>query len=153
MAQSENRILKLTLRDLFWLVLVVAMGLGWSLDHRKMSNHIEVWKAPAGGVQQIMSANLYEPSKREKAARLAEAIQREVGPLPPEGCYVGPEGDYLRLRNKSADVSISWADTPVGLYSVQICLGNDPLDIVYDDECGREELIALCRRYLVDRNP
>ena len=32
---------KLTLRDLFWLVLVVAMGCAWSISFLKQANEIE----------------------------------------------------------------------------------------------------------------
>jgi len=32
---------QLTLRDLFWLVLVVAMGCAWGLDHRQAQQLIE----------------------------------------------------------------------------------------------------------------
>jgi len=36
---------QLTLRDLFWLVLVIGLALGWWLDHRAASQ--EAWKEEA----------------------------------------------------------------------------------------------------------
>jgi hypothetical protein len=66
--------------------------------------------------------------------------------------YLGPEGDYFRLKGHAAphaDISVSSCGLPEGRYSVQICLRGDPLDIVYDDECDLPELLRICECYLV----
>ena len=64
--------------------------------------------------------------------------------------YLGPDGDYLRLRGRAAphaDISITCAGVPEGRYSVQICLRSDPLNVVYDNECDLTELLDLCDSY------
>jgi F0F1-type ATP synthase assembly protein I len=33
----QNMKFRITIRDLFWLVLVVALAIGWWLDHRKLT--------------------------------------------------------------------------------------------------------------------
>ena len=44
--------LRFSIRDLFWLTLVVALAVGWWLDHRKLSNEtlnvVEMWGPTAG---------------------------------------------------------------------------------------------------------
>ena len=83
-------------------------------------------------------------------ARLAaEAISRRQGVGNVE-TYLGPEDDYLRLVRREpplVDASISCCDLPEGRYSIQICLGGDPLDIAYDDECDLPTLLDLLDRY------
>jgi hypothetical protein len=34
--------LRFTIRDLLWLTLVVAMGLGWWLDHRHLNQQLDI---------------------------------------------------------------------------------------------------------------
>jgi hypothetical protein len=68
--------------------------------------------------------------------------------------YLGPEGDYLRLKGHAAphtDISVSSCGSPEGRYSVQICMEGDPLAIVYDDECDLPELLRICECYMVSR--
>lgn len=91
------------------------------------------------------------PSNTASAGLAADAIGKRLNAQTYD-LYVGPEGDYFRLRGDTAphaDVSVSSCGMPEGRYSVQICLGGDPLAIVYDDECELSELLRLCECYLV----
>ena len=84
------------------------------------------------------------------AGLAAEAINGRRG-VAGFDLYLGPEGDYLRLRGHApphADISVTCAGVPSGRYSAQICLENDPLNIVYDGECNLPELLRLCDCYL-----
>ena len=36
---------------------------------------------------------------------------------------------------------------------MQVCLGGDPLNIVYDDECDLAGLLVLCERFLATGGP
>jgi hypothetical protein len=89
-------------------------------------------------------------SSDEAPARLAaEAIGRRPGVGNVE-THLGPEGDYLRLVRREpplVDASVSCCGLPEGRYSVPICLGGDPLDIAYDDECDLPMLLDLFDRY------
>lgn len=90
------------------------------------------------------------PINTTAAGLAAEAIHRRRGDAVFD-LYLGPEGDYLRLRGHApphADISITCAGVSSGRYSAQICLENDPLNIVYDGECDLPELLHLCDHYL-----
>jgi hypothetical protein len=39
--------MKLTLRDFFWLVLVIAMGCAWGVDRARIAAETELWQARA----------------------------------------------------------------------------------------------------------
>ena len=43
--------MKLTLRDLFWLILIAAVACAWWLDHRRQAAEIERLKNPWPGYQ------------------------------------------------------------------------------------------------------
>jgi len=81
------------------------------------------------------------------------AIRERIGIAP--GLYVGPEGDYLRLKQIApsiVDMSISWVELPDDCYSVQVCLDGDPLSIAYDDECSLRTLADLCQQFFNPAN-
>jgi hypothetical protein len=88
-------------------------------------------------------------SNRTPVRLAAEAIGRRPG-VGGVAMYLGPEGDYFRLMRREpplADASVSCCGLPEGRYSVQICLGGDPFDIAYDDECDLPTLLDLFDRY------
>ena len=88
-------------------------------------------------------------SNRTPVRLAAEAIGRRPG-VDGVAMDLGPEGDYFRLIRRDpplADASVSCCGLPEGRYSVQICLGGDPLDIAYDDECDLPTLLDLFDRY------
>ena len=42
---------RFTIRDVFWLTVVVALGVGWWLDHRHHATQSAVWvEVPDGGL-------------------------------------------------------------------------------------------------------
>lgn len=78
------------------------------------------------------------------------AIRSRIGDAMP-ATYLGPEGGYLRLRRRSprpVDISVSCCGLPIGSYSVQICMDEDPLAIVFDDECDLDGLVDVCELHL-----
>jgi hypothetical protein len=88
-------------------------------------------------------------SDRTPARLAAEAICRRPGVGNVE-MHLGPECDYFRLVRREpplVDASVSCCGLPEGRYAVQICLGVDPLDIAYDDECDLPALLDLFDRY------
>ena len=94
------------------------------------------------------------PPGDRPCGQAAEAI-REVVSHAAYDLYLGPEGDYLQLEGRTtprADISVSCYGLPRGRFSVQICLGDDPLAIAFDDECDLDLLIQLCQRYLAPEN-
>jgi hypothetical protein len=45
---------RFTLRDVFWLTLVVGMGVGWWMDHRALAPRVkaaELWRGRAEGIR------------------------------------------------------------------------------------------------------
>ena len=85
------------------------------------------------------------------AGAAVKAIRQDLGTRMPE-TYLGPEGDYLRLTRREppiVDASISCHGSPESPYSVQVCLGGDPLDIAFDDECDLPTLVALCAYFFL----
>jgi hypothetical protein len=57
---------QLSLRDLFWLVLVCALALGWWLEHRRHARDAET----------IEALNLQRDSYMQRAEQLLEGVQQ-----------------------------------------------------------------------------
>jgi hypothetical protein len=61
--------MKLNLRDLFWLTTIFAIGLGWSLDHRRQS--ADILRLELDSHRQPMSAVRLEQYFPEREKELA----------------------------------------------------------------------------------
>jgi hypothetical protein len=60
--------LRFSIRDLFWLALVVALGMGWWLDHRPRSldeGRFTFWFYPGGTLQRIEDRQTKESWQRD----------------------------------------------------------------------------------------
>ena len=96
---------RLTLRDLFWLVLVAAMGLGWWVERAQLkqrlerdTRHINVWSLPDESLESFVDADLRQlEDKTELKAALSVHLpdRQEFWP--------GPEPWHLWRHELSSD--------------------------------------------------
>jgi hypothetical protein len=61
---------QLSLRDLFWLVLIVALGLGWWQDHSQQHFQNFVWQARCEHLEVLLNKTRFAEEKQAEAARL-----------------------------------------------------------------------------------
>ena len=75
--------MKFTLRDLFWLVLVVAIGLGWWIDQDRIRRQSEALKAAAQRLQAlpVRAAQAKLQVSEAELDQLNEINQRNPGVL------------------------------------------------------------------------
>lgn len=79
--------MKTTLRELFWIVLVVALSLGWWVDHRRLTTQLMMidaagrdavpWMIAAAGVDPDAQAQLNQVLKSYQTASPTKRAQME----------------------------------------------------------------------------
>ena len=67
--------IRFTIRDLLWLTALVAMGVGWWLDHRAQSRRISELEDSAGLLRLVEQRELYEKRISRLEARIEELKQ------------------------------------------------------------------------------
>jgi hypothetical protein len=81
---------RFTLRDIFWLTLLIAMGFGWALDRFSLRNHVESQRQAAEGWYRRHAA-LEDVLKREKLL-----VEDD-----------GPQAPAVRVVNKATGAAYS----------------------------------------------
>jgi hypothetical protein len=130
------KLTRIQLRDLFWLMLVVGLGLTWWLDRSRIQNRSEMYASQVAGLQRLVNERsgftirslAFEGSDQEYIAALRKPKSEETF--------------YEQTRSLSeADEGLIQATVPQ-----IIALLNDP-----DDEVRRRSAIAL--RFLHELSP